>query len=213
MKALLPLSLGLAMAVTPLPGTAQQHAGHGAAAPQSAQSGHAGHASPYAGMETRAIKSLSDKDIEELRSGTGWGLALSAELNGVPGPAHLLELKTELGLSPQQVSSIEAIHKAMKAEAIPAGERLIAAEAAIETAFVNGPPTEASLRKLVQAAEAARAELRYIHLARHISTPPLLTREQIAKYQKLRGYGAADRCAAVPQGHDPEMWRRHNGCD
>lgn len=46
---------------------------------------------PYAGMQNRAIKSLSDNDINELRRGGGWGLALSAELNGMPGPAHLLE--------------------------------------------------------------------------------------------------------------------------
>jgi hypothetical protein len=34
--------------------------------------------SPYAGFESREIKSLSDSDLEELRRGGGWGLALSA---------------------------------------------------------------------------------------------------------------------------------------
>ena len=53
--------------------------------------------SPYAGLEAREIKSLSEADIEELRRGGGWGLALPAELNGVPGPAHLLELRDEIG--------------------------------------------------------------------------------------------------------------------
>ena len=51
------------------------------------------HPLPYAGLEARAIKSLSAADVQELRRGGGWGLALPAELNGVPGPAHLLELK------------------------------------------------------------------------------------------------------------------------
>jgi len=46
------------------------------------------HVSKYAGEENRAIKSLSESDIEELLSGSGWGLAKAAELNGVPGPAH-----------------------------------------------------------------------------------------------------------------------------
>jgi hypothetical protein len=41
---------------------------------------------PYAGMQNRAIKSLSDNDINELRRGGGWGLALAAELNGMPAP-------------------------------------------------------------------------------------------------------------------------------
>ena len=44
--------------------------------------------------------------IAELEAGSGWGLALPAELNGRPGPAHLLELKEALGLSPEQVAAI-----------------------------------------------------------------------------------------------------------
>ena len=77
------------------------------------ESANSSHASPYAGLETRTIKSLSEADIEELRRGGGWGLALPAELNGVPGPAHLLELKNEIGLSPEQIAAIEEIFTEM----------------------------------------------------------------------------------------------------
>ena len=45
-----------------------------------AQHGSAEH-KPYAGMQERPIKSLSDADIRELKRGGGWGLALAAELN------------------------------------------------------------------------------------------------------------------------------------
>ena len=38
-------------------------------------------ASPYAGQETRTVKSFSPEDIAELRRGGGWGLAKAAELN------------------------------------------------------------------------------------------------------------------------------------
>lgn len=169
--------------------------------------------SPYAGMETREIKALSAADIEELRRGGGWGLALAAELNGAPGPAHLLELKDELGLTPDRVDQIEAIFAAMKAEALPAGERLIAAEAAIEAAFRKGDLTEDDLAALIDEAGEARSALRFIHLKRHLETPPLLTPEQIARYNELRGYGAPDPCATVPEGHDPAMWKKHNGCE
>jgi hypothetical protein len=48
--------------------------------------------SPYTGMETRSIKSLSNEQVADLREGRGMGLALAAELNGYPGPAHVLEL-------------------------------------------------------------------------------------------------------------------------
>ena len=209
---ILPLLLGL---LAPAAALAQGHApahghAHGAGGQGQAQ---AATQSPYAGMQTRAIKSLSGQDIDDLRRGAGWGLALAAELNGVPGPAHLLDLRDEIGLSPAQVEAIEAIFVAMQAEAQVAGERFIAAEAAIEAAFRAGDLTPGRLRALIDTAAAARAELRYVHLSRHLDTPPLLTADQIARYTALRGYGAASPCDAVPEGHDPAMWRRHNGCD
>lgn len=190
-----PLIIGIFGAFLSLAATAQHH-GH----------------SPYAGMERREIKSLSDADIADLRRGAGWGLALSAELNGMPGPAHVLELKDRLGLSPAQIASIEAIFLAMQTEARAAGESFIAAEAAIEGAFRQGNLTEDRLRSLVAAAAEARANLRFIHLSRHLQTPALLTADQIARYNELRGYTASDPCTNIPQGHDPAMWRRHNNC-
>jgi hypothetical protein len=190
------LALTLCAMAFPMAVTAQTH-GH----------------SPYAGLESREIKSLSEADLEDLRLGRGWGLALPAELNGVPGPAHLLELQAELGLDASQVAAIEDIFAAMQSEAQEAGERFIAAEAAIEAAFRDGGMTPDALRALIDTSAAARAELRFIHLSRHLETPPLLTADQIARYNDLRGYDAANPCDAVPEGHDPAMWRRHNGCD
>lgn len=173
---------------------------------------HTGNTSPYAGFETRSIKSLSEADIEELRSGGGWGLALAAELNGVPGPAHLLELKDELDLSVDQVAEIKAIYNQMRAEATAAGERFIAAETAIEHAFASGQIDATRLQSLIDESEGVRAELRFIHLSRHLLTTPILTLEQIERYNIVRGY-TSDPCAHVPEGHNPDMWRRHNGCD
>jgi Spy/CpxP family protein refolding chaperone len=173
---------------------------------------HQGAPTPYAGFESRTIKSLSSADIQELRLGGGWGLALPAELNGVPGPAHLLELKNELGLSARQVARISAIYEKMKSEAIAAGKRFIAAERAINKAFARGGLDENQLRSLIDRSEAARAQLRLIHLSRHLLTPRLLTAEQIEQYKVLRGY-VADPCARIPEGHNAEMWRRHNKCN
>jgi len=170
-----------------------------------------GHA-PYAGMQAREIKSLSEADLDELRRGAGWGLALPAELNGVPGPAHLLELSEEIGLSAAQVTALETIFDEMQQEARAAGQRFIAAEQALEAAFRAGGLDRERLGQLIDAAAEARAELRLVHLSRHLETPPLLSEAQIARYNELRGYGAADPCAAVPEGHNPEMWRRHNNC-
>lgn len=169
--------------------------------------------SAYAGMEGRDIKALSPDDIAELRRGGGWGLALSAELNGAPGPAHLLELAEAIPLDPAQIAAIRDLHARMLAEAIPAGERLIALEAALEAGFRARSLDDAALTALLDEIGLARAALRAIHLRTHLRTPELLTPAQIARYAELRGYVAADPCAAVPPGHNPEMWRRHNRCD
>lgn len=174
------------------------------------QGGH-GQASPYAGEETRAIKSLSADDIAELRRGGGWGLARAAELNGVPGPAHLLEIKDEIPLSDDQVASIGEIFATMQAAAIAQGERLIASEQALDDAFRARSVTDESLRQMLAEIEESRAALRYIHLAAHLDTLPLLTESQIARYVALRGYDA-DPCPKVAAGHDPAMWRQHSGC-
>lgn len=168
--------------------------------------------SPYAGEESRAITSLSDADIAELRRGGGWGLAKPAELNGMPGPAHLLELRDQIPLSAAQVEALEALHARMRAQAIAEGERLIALEAALDEAFRARSLDDGALRGMLAAIEASRAALRFIHLSTHLATPGLLSGAQIARYNSLRGY-AGDPCAAVPEGHDPQMWRRHRGCD
>lgn len=168
--------------------------------------------SKYAGQESRAIKSLSKDDISELRRGGGWGLAKAAELNGVPGPAHLLELKAEIPLSPSQVEKIKGVYERMKAKAIHQGEELITLELKLERHFTKRTITDEILRSTLGEIAEARRNLRYIHLATHLETPSILSEDQIIKYNELRGYSKSNPCDSVPTGHDPEMWKRHNGC-
>lgn len=176
-----------------------------------ADTGH-GHGSKYSGQESRAIKSLSADDITELRRGGGWGLAKAAELNGVPGPAHLLELKDAIPLTPGQVADITGLFEAMRAEAIRGGERLIELEQALEIHFRDGTVTDAILKQSLDAIAAARRDLRYTHLATHLKTPQILSPAQIARYAELRGY-SKNPCENVPAGHSAELWKKHNGCN
>src|SRR6188768_1977014 len=74
---------------------------------------------PYAGMQTRPIKALSEQQIADLGAGRGMGLALAAELNGYPGPSHVLELADALELSADQRTRVKVLFDAMKAEAMP----------------------------------------------------------------------------------------------
>jgi hypothetical protein len=168
--------------------------------------------SKYAGEEKREIKSLSETDIEELKNGKGWGLAKAAELNGLPGPAHLLEMKEEIHLSATQIRVIEDLFKKMKQEAIPLGLELIDLERELNNHFSNRTITDELLGVLLERIAQIQKKFRYVHLSTHLKTPNILTPEQIALYNKLRGYSSDDPCENIPKRHDPEMWKRHHNC-
>jgi hypothetical protein len=143
---------------------------------------------PYTGMQTRSIKALSDQQIADLRAGRGMGLALAAELNGYPGPSHLLELADKIGLSDAQRNSARSMFEAMKAETIPIGERLIAQEAALDKLFADHAITPEKLSTATAEIGATQAELRAAHLKYHLSTVAMLEPSQIQQYSALRGY-------------------------
>lgn len=172
------------------------------------------HASPYAGQQGRAVTALSADDQNALAAGQGWGLAKAAELNGVPGPKHLLELAKEIKLSPQQVASLEQLYAEMRTKAIALGKDYVAAERALDDYFRSGKYSDATLREKVDQAQQALANLRFHHLSYHHRTLAVVTPAQVQKYNQLRGYAAVkdDPCAQVPVGHDPEMYRKHMGC-
>lgn len=170
-----------------------------------------GHHSQYAGQQSRAIKSLSADDVTALKAGAGWGLAKVAELNGVPGPRHLLEMKDEIDLSQAQVEAIEAIYQKMNASAVRLGEQLIEQEYALEQRFRNNIPDSEELEQLLSEIGKTRSALRWVHLSAHLDTPDILSPAQLTNYNRLRGYHS-DPCESVPAGHDAKMWKKHNNC-
>jgi len=150
------------------------------------------HAQLYAGQHQRAIASFSEDEVSGLREGRGLGFAKPAELNGYPGPLHVLELAVELGLTDEQRKVVEAIFARMKEDARAAGVRYLEAESEVEAAFRSGDATPERIAALVRQADAARAEVRLAHLKAHLETAPLLTVEQRRRYSELRGYSAQD---------------------
>jgi Spy/CpxP family protein refolding chaperone len=154
---------------------------------------------PYAGMETRAIKALSEQQIADLNAGRGIGLALAAELNGYPGPIHAIELADQLRLRPAQLSKLKELFEAMKAETIPLGVSLISQERELNDDFAGRTVTPASLQAVTSKIGATQAALRATHLKYHLSTVAILTPEQVTKYNELRGY----RDGTAPVQHHP----------
>jgi hypothetical protein len=177
--------LVIAFCVTAGPALAQHqgHHGHGAHS-QGAQ-----HAQPYAGQDVRAITSLSDEDIAGYRAGRGMGLAKPAELNGFPGPMHVLELAEDLQLSEAQRNDVQSSFDRMIVRAQKAGDAYIAAERALDNLFRSSAmPSAEDLKRHVEAAELAQAEVRRAHLDAHLEVAPLLTADQRRRYAELRGY-------------------------
>jgi Spy/CpxP family protein refolding chaperone len=143
---------------------------------------------PYAGMDQRSVKALSPQQIADLKAGRGMGLALPAELNGYPGPMHVLEHADALGLTPQQRERTKGLFDAMRVEAIPVGERLIEQETRLDRLFANREITPAALTAATADIGATQARLREAHLKYHLAMMDVLTSEQVIEYRRLRGY-------------------------
>jgi Spy/CpxP family protein refolding chaperone len=158
-------------------------------------------ASPYAGLETRSIKALSSEQIADLKAGRGMGLALPAELNGYPGPVHVLELADRLELTEEQRKRVQEFHTAMKAETVPLGERLIAQETDLDRLFATKSVTTASLQAATADIGATQGALRLAHLRYHLSTLEVLTPEQVRRYGELRGYSGTGGHGHGPARH------------
>ena len=169
--------------------------------------------SKYQGEELRKIKTLSKDDISELQKGAGWGLAKAAELNGYPGPLHILQMESEISLTPTQKSKVQALYRDMNAQAVVLGKKLIDLEGKLNTAFSEQNIDSKSLEKHVAAIEGIRSSLRFLHLSAHLKTPDILTEAQITLYNRLRGYSSNDPCTIIPKGHNEKMWKMHNGCN
>ena len=147
--------------------------------------------SPYAGQEQRTIKALSDSETKDLLEARGMGMARAAELNSYPGPLHVLQLANQLGLSDAQRTATEALYADMRSKAQPIGRKIIDAERSLDRAFLENAIDVATLRSQVNIIALLQGELRAVHLETHLAQRLLLTPEQIARYDALRGYSGS----------------------
>lgn len=172
------LAIGLITATAFAAGSGTTHRGSGAATPDK----------PYAGQQQRVVSAFSGAELKMLRDGLGMGFAKAAELNGYPGPLHILELAKPLALAPDQRQTVQAAFDEMNAAARALGPKLIAAEQAVDAVFKKGAADADALQRAVLHAAKVRAALRQVHLNAHIKVTPVLSAEQRRRYQTLRGY-------------------------
>jgi len=125
-------------------------------------------------------------------------LAKAAELNGYPGPAHVIEMAAQLRLTADQLQQITIIRERMSAGAKPLGVDIIDHERALDQLFAQGQITPAALTSETGTIGELQGRLRLVHLAAHLETRALLSSDQVVLYQKLRGY---DEPAAPTHHH------------
>lgn len=149
--------------------------------------------SSYREQQASEIRGLSEKEIADLREGRGMGLARAAELNGYPGPRHLLDAVEagQMHLTPEQLQAVKRLFDNMSSEARRLGSQILEDEQALERAFRQRSITEAELAGRVAEIGRLQTELRAVHLRTHLETKKLLTPHQIERYNQLRGYGPA----------------------
>ena len=158
-------------------------------------------ASPYAGQEARNIKALSEVEIASYLEGRGMGFAKPAELNGYPGPMHVVELADALALTAEQRAGSEALMRSHKAEVRVLGKTLIGVEEEIEQLFATRSVNPALLRNVLAKSADLQRRIRESHLATHLTQTALLTQAQIASYSKLRGYDASGKAQPSLHSH------------
>lgn len=149
--------------------------------------------SPYTSETGRRIKALSESDIAGYLSAKGMGLARAAELNRYPGPRHVLDLGTELELTPDQVNALQQFFRDMEIAASAAGAALVAREAELDRLFAEQRATPEEVLRLTAEIGRLLGLTRASHLNAHVATTAVLTPKQVARYATLRGY---DRGAA-----------------
>ena len=147
--------------------------------------------SPYSGQESREIKALSSEDIHGYLSGKGLGLAKAAELNGYPGPSHVLALASELRLTTDQKQRTESLFKKMEAKAMSLGRPLVEEERKLDKLFAEKKITPESLDQSLTRIGGLLAQVRRAHLEAHLDQVEILTPAQVSKYMALRGYSNA----------------------
>ena len=145
--------------------------------------------SPYAGQQHAAIKALGADEQAALLAGQGMGFAKAAELNGYPGPMHVLQLADALALTAEQKRDSKALFERMRAAAQIAGASLIEEERTLDRLYASKAATREAVDAQLTRIEAVRARLRGVHLHAHLEQAALLTPAQIQRYAESRGYG------------------------
>jgi hypothetical protein len=139
--------------------------------------------------QDQVIRGLTDQEVSGLRQGLGMGRARAAELNGYPGPRHVLDLARagQLSLTPEQARTAQHLFDGMAREAQRLGDLILREERSLEAEFRSGRIGEADLYARARRIAALEGELRAVHLRAHIEMRAALSAPEVQRYDVLRG--------------------------
>lgn len=165
--------------------------------------------SPYVADQSQPIKALAPARVEGLLAGQGLGYAKAAELNGYPGPKHVLELAEPLQLSDSQRQQTEALFRRMALTAKALGGELVEAEAELDRRFAERAISESELAERLLQIGTLEARLRTVHLQAHLEQTRILDEGQRERYGALRGYHAQDQDADAEGSRPHQHQHQH----
>ena len=135
---------------------------------------------------------LMPRQERMLREGRGMGQARAAELNGYPGPMHVMQQADALELSDEQRAATAQLVARVREQAPAVGARILTAEAELNAMFADGSVNRETMEaKLAEIADLT-AELRAVHMNAHLDQAALLTEAQKAAYQPAHRAGGGN---------------------
>ena len=121
-----------------------------------------------------------------LLNGEGAGQGIFAEVQGYPGPRHVLDMAKDLQLTDSQKKTVQTIFADMQGRAKELGQTIVNIEEEFASAFAQGLVTEKSIRDDSEEIGRLRGKLRAVHLVAHVKTQKILSANQVSLYKKLR---------------------------
>jgi len=165
------------------------------AMPAAAQQGEqaAGPATEHAGHQGRGQGGMRAREFRNLQQGRGMGMGRVADVNGYPGPMHVLEHAEALELTDGQSERTRELMTRVKTRAPELGKQVVDAEKRLEAMFAGGSVNAAKMDSLLMEIAELRAHLRSLHLTAHLDQAAVLTEVQLEKYKELRSTGNETR--------------------
>jgi hypothetical protein len=138
-------------------------------------------------LKKSPLKTMTDREYTAWINGDDlYHMGLAGELNGYPSPVKVVKYKTQLDLSPIQVSKLNAINKELHRKILEMGLIVIRNERTLDSIFKYHRLDNGSLIFYTNRYGLYQGELRNVYLQACLATRVLLSQQQIDAYEALQ---------------------------